>query len=179
MRLPAAPVGASANPMRIILGIAAALWLIGVLVLLAYSLVSTLRLCAEVRCATPLRENIYEIPTISTPFVFGLIHPRIYLPAGLTEAQQRYILLHEQTHIHRGDHLLKALAFLAVCIHWFNPLVWLAFFQSSKDMELSCDEKVLDRLGSEVKKEYSASLLSLSAPRHIVGGTPLPLERGM
>jgi len=98
---------------------------------------------------------------LKTPFVFGLINPRIYLPAGLDATERRYILLHEQIHIRRKDYIIKILAFLILSIHWFNPLVWIAFRLMSKDMELSCDERVLKEMDENIKKPYAASLLSL------------------
>ena len=98
-----------------------------------------------------------------TPFVYGIFRPRIYLPEGLSLQEERYILLHEEIHIRRGDSMIRALAWLALVLHWFNPLVWAAFHFSGRDMEESCDEAVIRRLGNEVKKEYSASLLAFAA----------------
>lgn len=88
---------------------------------------------------------------MKTPFVLGLINPKIYLPVGLSKEEQNYILIHEQTHIHRKDHIIKTLAFLIVSIHWFNPLVWIAFILMSTDMELSCDERVLKVMNEDIK----------------------------
>ncbi len=117
--------------------------------------------------------NIYEQPGLKTPFVLGLIKPRVYLPAGLPEREKEYVLLHELTHIRRRDYLIKALANLTLCIHWFNPLAWLAFRLMAADMEMSCDEQVLKKLGPEIKKEYSASLLSMAAGRQVWYAGPL------
>ncbi|MEG1783231.1 MAG: M56 family metallopeptidase, partial [Oscillospiraceae bacterium] len=112
--------------------------------------------------------NIYTSPSITSPFVMGLFSPKIYLPASLTARERDYILLHEQTHIKRLDHAVKLFCFFVLCVHWFNPLVWVAFFLSGRDMELSCD----------VKKDYSTSLLTLATGRRIVGGTPLAFGEG-
>lgn len=122
--------------------------------------------------------RIYCKEKLPTSFVLGVIRPRIYLPEGMTQEERRYVLLHEQIHIRRGDHIIRMVSYLALCIHWFNPLVWAAFFLSGRDMEMSCDEAVLRRLGSDVKKEYSASLLTLATGKRIFCGAPLAFGEG-
>ena len=154
------------------------IWLAGIALLLAYSLVSLLRLRRRLVGAVRLRDNIYLADHIPSPFVMGLIRPKIYLPSDLRETERGYILRHEQYHIHRRDHLVKFLSFLALCIHWFNPLVWAAFVLSGKDMEMSCDEAVVKALGEEIRADYSASLLSLATGRRIVAGMPLAFGEG-
>lgn len=149
------------------------IWLIGIALLLIYSIIATIRLSRNLRTATPLFENIYEHRGITTPFVFGLLKPKIYLPNGLSDHEKAYIIKHEQVHIHRYDHIIKPLTFAVLCIHWFNPVVWLAFYLMSDDMEKSCDESVIRQMGSGIKKEYSTSLLSLSTGRRFIGGSPL------
>lgn len=153
-------------------------WLAGVVGMVGCSGVSYLRLRKKLVPAMPLRDNIYLADHIPTPFVVGLVRPRIYLPSDLPESQQGYILCHEQYHIRRGDHWIKLLAFAALCLHWFNPLVWLAFFLSASDMEMSCDEAVVRRMGGSIRADYSASLLSLATGRHIVAGSPLAFGEG-
>lgn len=172
-QLPAAQPQDSATPMQVAVWVAAIVWLAGAAALLAYSLIDAARLARSLRGAVRLEPGVYEAAGLQTPFVYGLARPRIYLPAGLTEAQRQCILLHERTHIRRADHLVKPLAFLVLCAHWFNPLAWAAFFLLGTDMESACDEAVIRRLGERGKKEYSAALLALSAPRRILGGTPL------
>ena len=154
------------------------IWLAGMALLLAYSLVSLLRLRRRLVGAVRLRDNIYLADHIPSPFVMGLIRPKIYLPSDLRETERGYILRHEQYHIRRRDHLVKFLSFLALCIHWFNPLVWAAFVLSGKDMEMSCDEAVVKTLGEEIRADYSASLLSLATGRRIVAGMPLAFGEG-
>lgn len=154
------------------------IWIAGMLIMAAYSVLSLLRLKKRLRTARPEKENIYITEKLQTPFVIGLFCPRIYLPAGLGEVEKEYILLHERTHIKRGDHLLKLIGFLTLCLHWFNPLVWAAFFLSGQDMEMSCDEAVLKKIGNGVKKEYSTSLLSFATGRRIVNGVPLAFGEG-
>lgn len=154
-------------------GIACAVWLGGVGVMLLSSAVSFLRLRRKLVGAARLYGNIYLADYLDTPFVMGLLRAKIYLPSSLSEREQRYILLHEQQHIRRLDHIVKTLAFLAFSVHWFNPLVWLAFVLSAKDMEMSCDEAVMKQMGEDIRAEYSASLLSLATGRRIITGTPL------
>lgn len=155
------------------------LWLFGTAVFLLYFAVSLWRLKGRVRMAVRRgtvrwREEgqstwrdrpaeIYECEGLATPFVMGIFCPRIYLPAGLTGELRRMVLLHERYHIRRGDHMVKYLAFLLLAVYWFHPLVWAAWVCMCKDMEMSCDEKVLERLGTGGEKAYSRTLLALAA----------------
>ena len=129
-----------ADPLEAPMSIATYVWMIGVLVMVIYSIVSYIRLRRKLSVVVPLRDNIFIADDIKSPFVVGLFRPKIYLPCNLGDKEQEYIILHEQHHIKRLDHVMKALAFLALAIHWFNPLVWVAFVLASKDMEMSCDE---------------------------------------
>ena len=176
--LPAPTVGASVNPLQIYTEIAAYIWVIGIIVLLVYSLVSILILKRQLKNAQSIDQNINESKNLKTPFVLGLINPKIYLPVGLSKEERNYILLHEQTHIHRKDHIIKTLAFIILSIHWFNPLVWIAFMLMSTDMELSCDERVLKAMDEGIIKPYANSLLSLATGRHIINGSPLAFGEG-
>lgn len=171
--LPAATTTASVNPIQIWIGIGQIIWLVGIASLVLYSIITTIQLSKRLKLSTHVSDNIYKSDHIKTPFVFGLIKPRIYLPTNLSENEKSYIIKHEQTHIERYDHIIKFIGFVVVSIHWFNPLVWLSFILMSKDMELSCDEKVIKELGNEIKKDYSNSLLSLSLGKKIIGGSPL------
>lgn len=175
---PAPGVGVSINSMKTMVLISTIVWLTGIAVMLVYSVVSLVKLRSKLDNAIHEKENIYTSPNIASPFVMGLIHPKIYLPASLIESERAYIILHEQVHIKRFDHIVKIISFFVLCIHWFNPLVWIAFFFSGRDMELSCDESVIKMLGSQVKKDYSSSLLTLATGRRIVGGTPLAFGEG-
>lgn len=169
---PVAPA-ASANPMQIWLAIGEAVWLIGIVLLIIYSIFTTVKLYRKLNNAKHMEDNIYIINGFKTPFVFGIVNPKIYLPYHLSESEKSYVLLHEQTHIKRLDHIVKLIFFIVTCIHWFNPLVWIAFYLMGEDMELSCDEKVVKQMGINIKKEYSSSLLSMSIGRKIVGGSPI------
>lgn len=176
--LPAATPASSINPLQIWVFIGSMVWLLGIAVLLFYSIVSLLKLQNRLKNAIYKRDNIYLTEHLETPFVMGIIRPKIYLPISLKGEEKRYILLHEQMHIKRFDHVVKILSFFVLCLHWFNPLVWLAFFISGRDMEMSCDEAVIKQLGNDVKKDYSTSLLTLATGRHIIGGTPLAFGEG-
>ena len=167
-----------ADPLEGPIFIATYVWITGVLVMAAYSVVSYRRLRKKLLTASLLRENIYLADEIASPFVMGLIRPKIYLPSDLEEREQAYIIRHEQHHIRRGDHIVKALAFLALTIHWFNPLVWVAFICSNKDMEMSCDEAVVKKMGAGILADYTASLLSLATGKHIIAGMPLAFGEG-
>lgn len=154
------------------------LWPIGMGVLAVYSLVSFVRLKRRLIGAIPLEGNVWLADHIDSPFVLGLVHPKIYLPSFLSEGETEYILLHEQTHLRRFDHVTRALAFMALTIHWFNPLVWVAFLLSGRDMELSCDEAVIKQFGPEIKEDYSLSLLHLATGRRVIAATPLAFGEG-
>jgi bla regulator protein BlaR1 len=171
--LPAPAAYNSANPMQIWIAIGEGVWLLGVTVLLVYSIFTTIKLHRKLKNAKHVSENIYEMKGLETPFVFGVIKPKIFLPVGLSDSEMSYILKHEQTHIKRLDHIVKPLAFIVLSIHWFNPLVWLAFYLMSQDMELSCDESVIKKMGSGIKKDYSTSLLRVSTGRRTLGCSPL------
>ena len=153
-------------------------WLAGIGIMLLYCVISAVMVRNKVSASIPLKENIYMTDEAISPFVMGILRPRIYLPEGLSEKEQEYIILHEKFHIRRFDHVVKPVAFAALCIHWFNPLVWIAFVFFCKDMEMSCDEAVIKRMGETVRADYSASLLTLSTQRRIVGGFPVDFGEG-
>ena len=159
---------AISNPFQVWLTIGFFVWFTGVAVMLSYGMVSYVILKHKLRDAAHIEANIYETQMIKTPFVFGIFSPRIYLPTYLTTQERRYIILHEQTHIKRCDNIVKCAACLILCIHWFNPLVWLAFWLMSMDMEMSCDERVIKELGGKARKGYSMALLSLASERCII-----------
>ncbi|MFA9379793.1 MAG: DUF5301 domain-containing protein, partial [Acetanaerobacterium sp.] len=164
---------ASADPMQIWILMGTCVWLLGVAAMLIYSVVSYLRLKRRVSNATLMFGNVYETDEIFTPFVCGLVKPKIFLPVGLSEIEREYILRHERTHIMRRDYLIKPFAFLALTIHWFNPFMWLAFVLMSGDMEMSCDERVARELDHDQKADYSAALLRHAIRRPILAGSPL------
>jgi beta-lactamase regulating signal transducer with metallopeptidase domain len=152
-------------------------WLAGAAAMLFVNLASLLHLRRKLVGAVRLEKNIYLADHIATPFVFGLFRPRIYLPSALAEPERAAIVLHEQTHIRRRDYFAKILAFAALAIHWFNPLVWLSFSLMEKDMEMSCDEAVLRKMGTGVRGEYSESLLRLATGRKMLSA-PIAFGEG-
>ena len=167
-----------ADPLEAPMSFTTYIWMIGVLVMVVYSVDSCIRLRGKLLASVRLRDNIFLADDIDTPFVMGAFRPKIYLPSSLPEKERGYILLHEQHHIRRGDPILRLLAFAALCLHWFNPLVWAAFILSGKDMEMSCDEAVLRKLGEDIRVDYTASLISLATGRRIIAGTPLAFGEG-
>ena len=152
--------------------IAAAAWLIGTAALLIYTAVSFFRLKKGLRTAVLLRDNIFQSEKISSPFVFGIIKPKIYLPFGITERNAESVILHEQAHISRRDYLWKPLGFLLLCAHWFNPLMWLAYVLFCRDIEFACDERAIGLLNADKRADYSEALLNCSAGRHMLFAYP-------
>jgi len=172
--LPAAVPAASADPMQIWMAVFSLVWIFGVIALLIYSIVSYARIKRKLQTATLVDGNVFETDAIGTAFVCGFIRPKIYVPANIGDANLSYILEHERTHILRKDYLIKPLAFLALILHWFNPLMWLCFALMCRDMEMSCDESVLHKLGDSAKGGYSGSLLALSVKRKgLLAANPL------
>jgi len=168
----------AADPLEFPMSSATTLWLFGIAAMLIYSVISILRLRSKLVGAVKWRDNIYLADHIASPFVMGALRPKIYLPSTLSERERDYIVLHEQTHIRRFDHIVKIIAFFTLTVHWFNPLVWAAFFLCVKDMEMSCDEAVMRKMNGDIRVDYSTSLLSLAAGRKIVAGTPLAFGEG-
>ncbi len=156
----------------------AAAWPIGAAGMAVYALVSYLQLRRKLVGAVKLDGNVCLADGIPSPFVLGLVRPKIYLPSTLTAGEADYILRHERTHIRRLDHITRFLAFLALALHWFNPLVWLAFVLSGRDMEVSCDEAVLSGTETDIRGDYAQSLLNLSTQRRFLSATPLAFGEG-
>ena len=170
--LPAPEGLASVNPMQIVLFVGSVLWCAGMAAMAVYAVVSVLRLRYRLRSAIRLEEGVWQSGVVSSPFILGLVRPRIYLPFGLAEEELDCVLAHERCHLRRRDHLVRAFAFLLLTVHWFNPVVWLAFRLMVRDMEMSCDEKVLaQRQGG--RKAYGNTLLSFAAGRKFPGPCPL------
>ena len=168
----AAPL-ASVNPLYVWTYLAGWVWLIGLAAMLAYALVSYLRLRRRVSASIPLRENIYVCDEVPSPFILGIVHPRIYLPSALDEAQRGSVLSHERAHLARHDHWWKPLGFALLAVYWFNPLLWLAYTLLCRDIELACDERVLRGMDAGQVKDYSSALLACSVPRRMLAACPL------
>ena len=168
----AAPL-ASVNPLYVWTYLAGWVWLIGLAAMLLYALVSYLRLRRCVRASIPLRENIYVCDEVPSPFILGIVHPRIYLPSALDEAQRGSVLSHERAHLARRDHWWKPLGYALLAVYWFNPLLWLAYTLLCRDIELACDERVLRGMDAGQVKDYSSALLACSVPRRMLAACPL------
>lgn len=176
--LPLQTFSGSFNTMQTYIEIGSYLWIIGTISLIIYSFLSILLIRKQLEGSELIEQNIFESKNLKTPFVLGLIRPKIYLPVGLSTDERKFILIHENTHIHRKDHITKFIAFLILTIHWFNPIVWIAFILMSTDMEYSCDERVLKKMDESSKKPYATSLLNLATERHILNGCPLAFSEG-
>lgn len=161
-------IGTSINPIQVWLFIGEIIWVLGIIIMVLYSIISFIKLKRSLISSMPLKENIYLTDHISTPFVLGVKKPKVYLPSTLFENEQNYIICHELCHIKRFDHITRLLGFIALIIHWFNPLVWVAFIVSGKDMEIACDEMVMKSTEGEVKVEYSQSLLRLATSKKMI-----------
>ena len=168
----AAPL-ASVNPLYVWTYLAGWVWLIGLGVMLLYALVSYLRLRRHVSVSLCVRENIYLCDAISSPFILGVVKPRIYLPSGLDEVQRQNVLSHERAHLARRDHWWKPLGFALLAVYWFNPVLWLAYALLCRDIELACDERVIRTMDESAVKTYSTVLLACSMPRKAVITCPL------
>ena len=172
------PSQASSTPSPSLMEVASVLWVVGVAAMLVYSLAQLIRLRRRLVGAIPLYGVLRLADHIDTPFVLGLFRPKIYLPSHLSPQEQRYIICHEQQHIRRKDPILRTAAFAALCLHWFNPLVWLAFRLSGRDMEMCCDEGVIRQLGAEVRGDYSTCLLHFSTRGQHSFTAPLAFGEG-
>lgn len=171
--LPQATPYSSINPIQLYSFLAAYLWIMGIILFTLYSLGTYIRLKYLLRKAVLVDSTLYESDRVYSPFVLGIIKPKIYIPFHLNKSEQEYVIRHEQCHIMRGDHLVKPFAYFVVILHWFNPMVWIAFHYMCKDMEMSCDEKVIRSTGNAIKKEYCMSLLSFATAKQPGGLSPL------
>ena len=165
--------GASANPLQIWIPVLAGIWLFGIAALFLYSAVSYWRLRRKVCEAVILRGNIYQSEKVCSPFVLGIIKPKIYLPYHMDSREMDHVIAHEQTHIRRKDHWWKPLGFLLLTIHWFNPLMWLSYVLLCRDIELACDEKVIGKMGNAQRADYTQALVACSVDRRLIAACPL------
>ena len=166
MDMPMAPMEEpeyQSDPLMTLDAVAANIWLAVAFCFALHTFASYLRLKLQVREAIRLKGNIWECDRIETAFILGFIRPRIYLPMGMSKNTRRHILAHEQTHLEKGDHWFKMIGYIALAIHWFNPLVWVAYILLCKDIEMACDERVVQFMELEERKSYSAALLNCSA----------------
>ena len=172
------PVGVSRQQAQVDFNIYSVLWLAGMAALLVHALVSAGKLKRKLATAILLRDNIYESEFVDSPFVFGVVKPNIYLPMHMDEETAAYVIAHERAHLARRDHWWKVLGYLVLALHWFNPLVWLAYILFCRDIELACDEKVVRGLDGAARADYSQALLSCAAPGRAVAACPLAFGEG-
>lgn len=148
-------------------------WLGGIGIMLIYSAVSYIIVKRKVKISAPYKDNILLCDSIKTPFILGVFKPKIYLPSDIPDEEKEYVLAHEKAHLIRRDHWWKPLGFVLLSLHWFNPLMWVAYILLCRDIEFACDEKVIKSLGEEGKKPYSEALLNCSVPRKMIAACPV------
>lgn len=171
--------GTSVNPLYIWTAVAGIVWLVGVAVMAGYALLGSLRMRSVVREAVPLEsgaalpDNVWLCDAVRSPFILGIVRPKIYLPSGITREQMLCILAHEQAHVERLDHCLKPFGWLLLSVYWFHPLVWIAYMLFCRDLELACDEKVVGGMDLDGRKAYSHALLACSLQRKMIFSYPL------
>lgn len=163
----------SANPLQLWIPTFAVIWIVGIMGMLLYTLISFIRVKRKVETAVLLRDNIFQSENVISPFVLGIIRPKIYLPFKMNEQDMEHVIAHEEAHIRRKDHWWKPLGFLILTLHWFNPLMWLGYVLLCRDIELACDEKVIKELNTEQKADYSQALLTCSVNRRMIAACPL------
>ena len=170
--LAAAPE-ASVNQVQILIFAGHVIWLVGLTVMLGYAAVSFLRVRRMLAEAVASQENVYLCDAVNSPFIFGLLHPGIYLPSNIDETQLDYVLAHERSHLKRLDHVWKTLGYFLLAVYWFNPLVWIAYFLLCQDIELACDERVIQDLDMDERKAYSKALVAFSMKRRMITFCPI------
>lgn len=163
----------SANPLQLWIPTFAAFWIAGMAVMLIYMLISFIRVKRKIGTAVRLQDGIYQSENVDSPFVLGIIKPKIYLPFYMSGKDMIHIVAHETAHIRRKDHLWKPLGFLLLTLHWFNPLMWLGYVLLCRDIELACDEKVIKELDRDARADYSETLLACSGNRRMLAACPL------
>ena len=166
-------IGASVNPIQIISEIAAIVWLCGVIAMLVYAAVSYARIYARVRPSVLYRDNIFFCDDIDTPFILGILRPKIYVPSGISDGNLQFVIEHENAHLRRKDQLSKPLGFLLLSVYWFNPVLWLAYVLLCRDIESACDERVIKEMSGEARKGYSEALVACSVHRRAIMACPL------
>lgn len=168
----------SADPLQIITYIVFVIWLIGMALMLLYMVCSFFMLKARMRTAVRMRGNIWQSERVRSPFVLGMIRPRIYLPFHMDAAKMKYVIAHEKAHIRRHDHWTKPIGFLVLTVYWFNPVIWAAYILLCRDIESACDESAVRNMGVDERKSYSMALLSFGSGRHTPAVCPLAFGEG-
>ena len=163
----------SMTPMQVIISILSGVWVAGMVVMLAYTVISYLRVKNKISTAVRLRENIFQSENVVSPFVLGVVKPKIYLPFDMKAQDMEHVIAHENAHIRRKDHLWKPFGFLLLTLHWFNPFIWIAYVLLCRDIELACDEKVVKEFDNQQKADYAQALLTCSVNRRMIAACPI------
>ena len=163
----------SANPLQILIPVAGMAWLAGIAIMLIYTAISYFLLRRKVATAVLLRKNIYQSENVDSPFVLGIIKPKVYLPFRMDGQNLEHVIAHEESHIQRKDHWWKPFGFVLLALHWFNPLMWLAYVLLCRDIELACDEKVIKEMDNENRADYTQALVACSVNRRSIAACPL------
>lgn len=163
----------SVNPLQVVAILGSYVWLIGIAVMVIYAVVCYVLLKRKMRTAVKYEGNIFESENVQSPFILGILKPKIYLPFGLTDENRNHIISHENAHLKRKDHLIKPIAYLILSVYWFNPLMWLSYVLLCRDIELACDEKAVKNFAHEERREYSLALLQNSTHRRMIAACPL------
>ncbi len=163
----------SVNPMQVITNAASVIWIAGMSIMAACAAISYIKIRRKVKVSMPADGNIYVCDGINTPFILGVLNPKIYLPSSMDESNTEYVIAHERAHLRRRDHWWKPLGFVLLAVYWFNPLMWTSYVLLCRDIELACDEKVVREMGAQDKKAYSEALLGCSVPRKMIAACPL------
>ena len=166
-------LGASMNPLQFWIPLAAVIWIVGIVAMLIYTAVSYLLLRRKVGTAVRLKSNIYQSENVESPFVLGILQPKIYLPFRMDGQNMEYVIAHEESHIRRKDHWWKPVGFAFLALHWFNPLMWLGYILLCRDIELACDEKVIKQMDNEDRADYAQALVACSVNRRRIAACPL------
>ncbi len=166
-------VTATASNDSSVMNTLAIVWLIGILLLAVYTVISYIRLNGRVATAIRFKDNIFRSENVCSPFVLGMVKPRIYLPLNMNGGEAEHVIAHERAHISRGDHWWKPLGFLLLTIYWFNPLMWLGYVLLCRDIELACDERVIKELSREQRADYSQALVTCSVSRRVLAACPI------
>lgn len=161
------------NTSDILLTVLGFVWIAGIALMLIYTAASFLRLKKQVSEAVPTDDIAWICDSVNTPFILGIVRPRIYLPSDMNESDREYVIAHEKAHLKRRDHLWKPIGFLILSVYWFNPLIWLAYVLLCRDIEVACDEKVIKERGLDIKKPYSEALINCSVPRRSIAACPI------
>lgn len=157
------------NPVNIL----AVIWVIGVVVLLAYALISCIKLKKSVAASIEAKDNVMRCDEVRSPFIFGIIRPVIYVPSAMDEETMALVVRHEKAHLARRDHWWKLLGYLLLTVYWFHPLVWVGYILFCRDMEMACDERVIHSMDNVGRAAYSQALLDCSSSKRTVSVCPL------